>query len=166
MLTCCTAIVRKTFLQQVEGFDDRAIMGVGDWNLWLKLAMVCEFDYVSEHLAVHVFQGDNYSLNDEKTHEAEIICLNKIAPVAAKYEINVNWSLIEHNLHIRYANSYIFSGFYNLAGNTFLRANKEKSNNFTLFKWLAFKFVPNYVWHFYKNVNFYSLHNFIFEAYR
>jgi len=147
MLTCCTAVARKSFLHQVNGFDDdRALMGVDDWHLWLKLAMVCEFDYVAEHLAVHVFHGDNYSLNDEKMHEAELVCLNKIALIAAKHNISADWSLIKYNLHVRYAKSYIFSGLYNLAGDTFMRAHKEKSNMMTCAKGLLFKLIPNFIW--------------------
>jgi glycosyltransferase involved in cell wall biosynthesis len=147
MLTCCTAVVRKSYLQQVDGFDDdRALMGVDDWHLWLKLAMVCEFDFVAEHLAIHVFHGDNYSLYDEKMHEAEIVCLNKIEHIAKQYNKTADWALIKQQLHIRYAKSYIFSGLYNLAGDTFIRAHQTK-NNFKLYaKGIIFKLIPNIVW--------------------
>ncbi|WP_170235775.1 glycosyltransferase family 2 protein [Colwellia demingiae] len=147
MFTCCTAVARKTYLEQVGGFDDdRALMGVDDWHLWLKLAMVCEFDYVEEHLAVHVFHGDNYSLNDEKMHEAEIVCLNKIELIAKQYDKTADWALIKQHLHVRYAKSYIFSGFYNLAGDTFIRAHQTKNNLQLYVKGIAFKLTPNIVW--------------------
>lgn len=147
MLTCCTAVARKTYLEQVGNFDeDRALMGVDDWHLWLKLAMVCEFDYVEEHLAIHVFHGDNYSLNDEKMHEAEIVCLNKIEYIADQYKKRADWVLIKQQLHVRYAKSYIFSGLYNLAGNTFVRAHEERSSYLLYVKGLVFKFVPNVLW--------------------
>ncbi|TWX67627.1 glycosyltransferase family 2 protein [Colwellia sp. C1TZA3] len=148
MLTCCTAVVRKSYLHQVNGFDDdRALMGVDDWHLWLKLAMVCEFDFVAKHLAVHVFHGDNYSLNDEKMHEAEIVCLNKIEAIAATYQKNANWSLIKQQLHLRYAKSYVFSGLYNLAGDTYIRAHQTKKNIPCFLKGCFIKVVPNFVWH-------------------
>ncbi|XQW85353.1 glycosyltransferase family 2 protein [Thalassotalea piscium] len=147
MFTCCTAMVRKSFLKEVGGFDDDlALMGVDDWHLWLKLALVCEFDFVPEHLAIHVFHGDNYSLNDEKMHEAEIVCLNKIETIAATYHKSANWPLIKQQLHIRYAKSYIFSGLYNLAGNTFIRAHQTKTHIPTLLKGWMFKLIPNFVW--------------------
>jgi glycosyltransferase involved in cell wall biosynthesis len=148
MLTCCTAVVRTSYLQQVDGFDDdRALMGVDDWHLWLKLAMVCEFDFVADYLAVHVFHGDNYSLNDEKMHEAEVLCLNKIESIAATRNQSANWALIKQQLHIRYAKSYIFSGFYNLAGDTFIRAHKTQKNIPFLLKGWFIKVVPNFIWH-------------------
>jgi glycosyltransferase involved in cell wall biosynthesis len=147
MFTCCTAVVRKTYFDQVGGFDDdRALMGVDDWHLWLKLAMVCKFDYVEEYLAVHVFHGDNYSLNDEKMHEAEIICLNKIEYIAKQQNKTADWALIKQQLHVRYAKSYIFSGLYNLAGNTFIRAHQTKNNSQLYVKGMVFKLTPNIVW--------------------
>ncbi|WP_068544420.1 glycosyltransferase family 2 protein [Thalassotalea crassostreae] len=147
MFTCCTAMVRKSVIEQVGGFDDDIVlMGVDDWHLWLKLALVCEFDFVPEHLAVHVFHGDNYSLNDEKMHEAEIVCLNKIEEIALQHNQNADWSLIKQQLHIRYAKSYIFSGLYNLAGNTFIRAHKTKKSVNSLLKGALLKVVPNLIW--------------------
>ncbi len=147
MLTCCTAVVRKKYLQQVECFDDdRALMGVDDWHLWLKLAMTCEFDFIAEHLAVHVFHGDNYSLNDEKMHEAEIVCLDKIEQLATEKFKHSHWALIKQQLHIRYAYSYIFSGLYDLAGDTFIRAHQVKSNIPCYVKGVIFKYTPNVIW--------------------
>ena len=147
MFTCCTAMVRKSVLDEVGGFDDDlALMGVDDWHLWLKLALVCEFDFVAEHLAVHVFHGDNYSLNDEKMHEAEIVCLNKIEPIAKQYKKQANWSHIKQQLHVRYAKSYVYSGLYQLAGNTFIRAHITKANTSLYIKGWLFKLVPGFIW--------------------
>lgn len=147
MLTCCTAVVRKKYLQQVDGFDDdRALMGVDDWHLWLKLAMVCEFDFVEDHLAIHVFHGDNYSLNDEKMHKAEIVCLDKIEQLATDHFKNTPWAFIKQQLHIRYAKSYVFSGMYDLAGITFMRAHKVKNDLPCYIKGLLFKHTPNFIW--------------------
>ena len=147
LLTCCTAVARKSALLQAGNFDeDRALMGVDDWHLWLKLAFVCQFDYVEEHLAVHVFHGDNYSSNDEAMHAAEIVCLNKIKLVADKNNRIVDWATIKQKIHSRYAKSYIFSGLYNLAGNTFMRAHQEKSNVTLYFKGVVFKYIPNIIW--------------------
>ena len=152
MLTCCTAVARKTDLKQVGDFDDdKALMGVDDWHLWLKLSMVCDFDFVAEHLAVHVFHGNNYSLNDEKMHAAELVCLAKIEPMAKQYKQNANWSLIKQQLHVRYAKSYIFSGLYTLAGDTYLKAHQTKNNLSLYLKGIVFKLTPNSVWQLLQN---------------
>ena len=79
-------------------------------------------------------------------HAAEIICLDKIEAIAKQYEQFAEWSLIKQRLHVRYAKSYIFSGLYNLAGNTYLQAHQTKSNFTFYLKGIAFKFMPNFVW--------------------
>lgn len=153
MFTCCTAIARKSLLQETQAFDDdRALMGVDDWLAWLKLALVCEFDFVAEHLAIHVFHDDNYSSNEEKMHKAELVCINKIEPLADKYDKSVDWQGIKQNLHIRYANAYIYNGLFNLAGDTLLQASSLKgSRNLKLKGWLL-KLIPSFIWRLFQNI--------------
>lgn len=147
MLTCCTAVVRKKHLLKAGGFDDDLdLMGVDDWHLWLKMSLICEFDFVAEHLAVHVFHGDNYSSNDEKMHEAELVCLAKIKEIAAQFDRTAQWADIIQNLHVRYAQSYVSAGLFNLAGNTFIRAHQTRKNRLFWTKGYMLKLVPNFVW--------------------
>lgn len=147
MFTCCTAIVRKNLLQETKAFDDdRSLMGVDDWLAWLKLSLVCEFDFVAEHLAIHVFHGDNYSSNEEKMHKAELICLSKIEPLAKQYKKEVDWQEIKQNLHVRYAKSYIYNGLFNMAGHTFIQASSLKNNHRLKIKGWILKCVPNVIW--------------------
>jgi len=149
MFTCCTVVARKSLLQQTEAFDDdRDLMGVDDWLAWLKLSLVCEFDFVAEHLAIHVFHGDNYSSNEEKMHKAELVCINKIAPLADKYNKLVDWLKVKQDLHIRYANTYIYNGQFKLAGVTLLRAAKLKGNLKLKLKGLSLKLIPSFIWQF------------------
>jgi glycosyltransferase involved in cell wall biosynthesis len=147
MLTCCTAVVRKKHLLKAGGFDDDlALMGVDDWHLWLKMSLICEFDFVPEHLAVHVFHGDNYSSNDEKMHQAELVCLAKIKAFATQFDKTAQWADIIQNLHIRYAQSYISAGLFNLAGDTFMRAHQTRQNSLFWAKGLMLKIVPDFFW--------------------
>lgn len=147
MFTCCTAVARKSVLLAAEAFDsDRDLMGVDDWLAWLKLSLICEFDFVAEHLAIHVFHGDNYSSNEEKMHKAELVCLSKIAPLAAKHNKLVDWQEVQQNLHVRYANNYIHNGMFNLAGNTLVQASALKNNQRLKVKGWVLKLVPDIVW--------------------
>lgn len=149
MLTCCTAVARKSYLTQVDNFDDdRELMGVDDWHLWLKLSMVCEFDFVEEHLAIHVFHEDNYSSNDEKMHHAELICLEKIALISKNKRKVVDWADIKQKIHLRYAESYLYFGLYHLGGRTLIRAHNEKSNYKYLLKGYLFCIFPETFWKF------------------
>ncbi|MFT6247891.1 MAG: glycosyltransferase involved in cell wall biosynthesis [Cognaticolwellia sp.] len=146
-ITCCTVIARKFLLENNNAFDaENSLMGVDDWLAWLKLSLVCDFDFVSEDLAVHVFHGDNYSSNEEKMHAAELVCLNKIEPMAKKHNKLVDWDEIKQNLHVRYANTYIYNGMFNLAGDTFLKAYRLKNNGKLLLKGRLLKVVPNFIW--------------------
>ncbi|MCI2282223.1 glycosyltransferase [Colwellia sp. MSW7] len=141
MFTCCTVMVRKSFLEQVDGFEeDRGLMGVDDWHLWLKLSLVCEFDYVAEHLATHVFHGDNYSLNELKMYEAELACLSNIKKHVMSYKIEVNWYDVEQQIHLRYAQEFVASGMYKKGGNVYLLASRN--NIIIIIKGLLFKFLP------------------------
>lgn len=147
MLTCCTAVVRKKHLLKAGGFDDDlALMGVDDWHLWLKMSLICEFDFVPEHLAVHVFHGDNYSSNDEKMHQAELVCLAKIKEFAKQFDKTAQWANIIQNLHIRYAQSYVSAGLFNLAGDTFIRAHQIRKNSLFWTKGHMLKVVPDFFW--------------------
>jgi glycosyltransferase involved in cell wall biosynthesis len=153
MFSSCTVVARKNLLQEVQAFDDdRELMGVDDWLAWLKLSLVCELDFVPEHLAIHVFHGDNYSSNEEKMHAAELICLNKIQPIAEKHNKTVDWNEIKQNLHVRYANTYIYNGMFNLAGETLLKASLLKNNGKLSAKGRLFKTVPNFIWRFMQKI--------------
>lgn len=153
MFTCCTVVARKNLLQQTKAFDEnRDLMGVDDWLAWLKLSLVCEFDFVEEHLAVHVFHGDNYSSNEEKMHKAELVCLSTIEPMANEYNKSVDWNEIKQNLHARYADSYIHNSMFTLAGNTLLDASKLKNNCKLKLKGGILLVVPNIVWQFIQKI--------------
>lgn len=152
-ITCCTVIARKVLLEKNNAFDtEGSLMGVDDWLAWLKLSLVCQFDFVPEDLAVHVFHGDNYSSNEEKMHKAELVCLNKIEPMAVKHNKSIDWDKIRQNLHVRYANTYIYNGMFNLAGDTFLEASRLKNNGKLSLKGRLLKIVPNFVWQTIQNI--------------
>jgi glycosyltransferase involved in cell wall biosynthesis len=146
MFTCCTAVVRKTHLLQVSGLDDdKALMGVDDWHLWLKLAMICEFDFVAEHLCAHIFHGDNYSMNNKKMHDAELVCLEKIMPIAKEKNINIDWSSVLYSIHVRYAGDYLHTGHYKLSAQAYEDANNLKPSKKLWAKSILLKWVPGII---------------------
>jgi len=146
MFTCCTVVARKSLIKDAGGLDDdRALMGVDDWHLWLKLALVSEFDYVEEHLAIHVFHGDNYSLNNEKMHKAELVCLEKIEEFSKIHNKSANWNDIKYRLHIRYAGCHIYTGLFNKASEAYFAAYQCHKDTTLFFKAYFFKLMPNIV---------------------
>jgi glycosyltransferase involved in cell wall biosynthesis len=124
MFTCCTVVARKSAIDAVGGFDDdKELMGVDDWHLWLKIANQFEFDFVEQHLAIHVFHGTNYSSNDEKMHMAELVCLNKIQKTLDLGEGYINWLCVKSEIHKKYAACYLYNGNFRRAGDAYREAN-------------------------------------------
>jgi glycosyltransferase involved in cell wall biosynthesis len=53
------ALVRRASLGRVGGFDEaRAMMGVADWDLWIRMAAYDEFAYVDEPLVCYRVRPD------------------------------------------------------------------------------------------------------------
>lgn len=144
-IVSCTAVARKSLLLQVEAFDkDIDLMGVDDWLAWLKMSLICEVDYIKEYLAIHIFHEDNYSSNEAKMYKAELVCLAKIKPFAEAYSQSkgVEYSSVESNIHLRYAEAFIFNGDFSLGGDALLIAFQLNNNSKLKYKGLFFKWCP------------------------
>ncbi|WP_432460874.1 glycosyltransferase family 2 protein [Agarivorans sp. QJM3NY_25] len=144
LIMCCTVIARKDMILRVSGFDDdRRLMGVDDWHLWLKLSRYCRFDYVSAPLAKHIIHENNYSLNDQKMHQAELVCISKIeAEYGAEFP-GINWAEIKSAIHRRYAKNYVFSGEFKLAGSSLLLADQCHANLHMRLRGYLLKLIPS-----------------------
>ena len=79
-------------------------------------------------------------------HAAELVCLDKMEPMAKKHIKSVDWDEIKQNLHVRYANTYIYNGMLNLAGDTLLQASRLKNNGKLSLKGRLLKVAPNFIW--------------------
>jgi glycosyltransferase involved in cell wall biosynthesis len=146
-IVSCTAVARRSLLIQAEAFDkDIELMGVDDWLAWLKLSLICEVNFVEEYLAIHVFHGDNYSSNEDKMYQAELVCLAKIRSFVKEFEAydNVNYAHVESNIHLRYAEAFIFNGEFSLGSEALLHAANCVTNMKIKCKGLLFKFAPDY----------------------
>ncbi len=145
-IVSCTAVARKSLLIEVNAFDkDIELMGVDDWLAWLKLSLVCEVDFVEEYLAIHIFHENNYSSNEAKMYQAELVCLAKIKPFAKAYPQNksVNYQQVEKNIHLRYAEAFIYNGDFSLGGEALLFAARLEKNSKLTLKGLFFKWCPS-----------------------
>lgn len=155
VITCCTVVARKSLLSHVKAFDsDRSLMGVDDWLAWLKLSLHCQFDFVPESLATHVFHGNNYSSNEQEMYKAELVCMAKIKPIAEQYssKLQVNYQQILKNIHIRYAEAFIYNSEFSLGGQTLLLAAKHNNNFRIKLKGGFFLYCPTMVLHLIQNL--------------
>ena len=147
-IVSCTAVARKLLLIECQAFDaDIELMGVDDWLAWLKMSLICEVDFVQEYLAIHVFHGENYSSNEAKMYKAELICLEKIKPLAQVNEKvqEVKYHQVEANIHLRYAEAFIYNSDFSSGSVALLSAASCVKSSRLKCKGLFFKFTPNTV---------------------
>ncbi|WP_051694384.1 glycosyltransferase family 2 protein [Desulfohalovibrio reitneri] len=60
-----SSMVRKPFFLRAGGFDESMAMGI-DYDLWIRMAAICAFDYVDEELVKYRVGHGNMSTNTEK----------------------------------------------------------------------------------------------------
>lgn len=68
-----SCVIRRSYLEQVGYFDESIPMGI-DYDLWIRLARVCKFDFVDEPLVKYRTGHSNLSKNTMKRYE----CAQKI----------------------------------------------------------------------------------------
>jgi glycosyltransferase involved in cell wall biosynthesis len=144
-IVSCTAVARKSLLIESQAFDaDIELMGVDDWLAWLKVSLICEVDFVKEYLAIHVFHGENYSSNEAKMYKAELVCLIKIQHFSTNFPQvkGLDYKHVEKNIHLRYAEAFIYNGDFALGGNALLLAANLVNSSKLKLKGLLFKWCP------------------------
>jgi len=145
LVPTCTVIVKKEIFEEIGFFNEKkSLMGVDDWDLWLRFSLVTEFDFVEKPLAIHVFHGNNYSSNNAVMHKAELICLEELKLFINSREINMveDWKLIERNVHLKYSKDYIHDGLFDLAKKALSDANKIAFDTSCFFKLLILAVTP------------------------
>ena len=63
-----SSVIRKSYLEQIGYFDESLPMGI-DYDLWIRLASVCKFDFVDEPLVNYRTGHSNLSKNTTKRYE-------------------------------------------------------------------------------------------------
>jgi len=150
LVPTCSVIVRKGIIVKVGGFNEkRDLMGVDDWDVWLRVSLVADFDFVPGALATHIYHGENYSLNNLAMHNAELFCLQELQEFVHINELtlNVNWKLIESYVHIKYYSDYMNDGLFNLAKKALYDANALQFNLSILLKYNLLSVIPNALLH-------------------
>ena len=72
------AVVARRFLNEVDCFcEEQALVTVEDYDLWLRLAKVCEFKFIPEALGLHNYHAGGVSANAELHLRATLALLSK-----------------------------------------------------------------------------------------
>ena len=109
-VSCCTAMVRRTVLNQVNGLDEsRELHGVDDRHLWLKVARISKLAVAKTPLAIYFIHGENYSLDNKKMLIADLSCIEKIASIEdltpREKSLCKN---AKYNAYKHYANNFLY----------------------------------------------------------
>ncbi|MBL4680755.1 MAG: glycosyltransferase family 2 protein [Pseudomonadales bacterium] len=163
LIPTCSVIVRKNMFEKSGLFNEKKeLMGVDDWNVWLRLSLLTKFDFVEEPLAIHVFHNANYSSNNEVMHKAELVCLTELKSfiLEKNIELDIDWRMIERKMNIRYSKDYINEGSFNLAEKALFQAYLLKPNLILIIKAYFLMIIPNQILSFLQKI---KRHGFIFK---
>ncbi|MFC1684805.1 glycosyltransferase family 2 protein [Pseudomonadota bacterium] len=93
ILGSSTPLIRKECFE-TAGLFDEAIPDCEDWEMWIRIAKECDFDFVCEVLSRHHIHGDQVSVNlDLKMKAREYLLV--------KYKNELNQSPDVYGAHIR-----------------------------------------------------------------
>lgn len=144
-ISSCTVVARRDLVDQVGLFEpDRALMGVDDWHLWIKLLTRTQADYVPEVLATHIVHGDNYSFRELDMLSASIACIDNLGkePLLTGYEDELKTAAF--NVYDHYARNLIHYGQFAEAVKCISQKRRLKPFDLrTLAQALAFSTVPD-----------------------
>jgi glycosyltransferase involved in cell wall biosynthesis len=71
-----SSVVRRSYLEQVGYFDESLPMGI-DYDLWIRLACMCKFNFVDEPLVFYRTGHANLSKNTMKRYECAQTIMRK-----------------------------------------------------------------------------------------
>ncbi|MHC6646299.1 glycosyltransferase family 2 protein [Alteromonas sp. HB246098] len=127
-VSCCTAMVRRTVLNQVNGLDEsRELHGVDDRHLWLKVARISKLAVAKTPLAIYFIHGENYSLDNKKMLIADLSCIEKIGSIEDLTPREKSLcKTAKYNAYKHYANNFLYRNSPQLSASCFLSAWKVK----------------------------------------
>lgn len=77
-------LIRREDLEAAGGFD-AMLSSCIDWDLWIRIARRCEFDYVPDLLCIHYIHGDQISTSLEKKIAARELIMHKYGEDLSRY---------------------------------------------------------------------------------
>jgi glycosyltransferase involved in cell wall biosynthesis len=139
-----TAIIRRSLFEEIGGFDeDRAIMGVEDYNLWLKLAARgARFRFVPEQLVEYTPAPGNLSSQHAKLARCAARNIEKVAEVVPLDPGRVKAKLAE--IYEEYGVALLHERDLSAARECLREALRHKPDHRTAVRWLT-TFAPRRV---------------------
>ena len=79
-----TPLAKRECFTKAGGFDE-SLPSCQDWDMWLRIAKVCDFEFISEPLARHYVHGQQISANLDTKIDARTRILRKHATDIGRY---------------------------------------------------------------------------------
>lgn len=142
-ISCCTAMVRKSILERIGGFDEsRELHGVDDRHVWLRVAKQSKLAVVKKPLATYFIHGENYSLNEKKMWIADLTCVRKVAELDSLNNVEkVMCRNAEININKHYANNFLYQNDTHAAATCYFHAWKINPKNIILLVYSSLLFI-------------------------
>ncbi|MBQ4829541.1 glycosyltransferase family 2 protein [Alteromonas sp. MMG017] len=142
-ISCCTAMVRKSILERIGGFDESPeLHGVDDRHVWLRVAKESKFAVVKKPLATYFIHGENYSLNEKKMWIADLICVRKIAELDGSSDAEKAMCRdAEVNINKHYGDNLLYQNEPQAAAVCYYHAWKIKPQSITLLVYSSLLFI-------------------------
>jgi glycosyltransferase involved in cell wall biosynthesis len=139
-----TAIIRRSLFEEIGGFDeDRAIMGVEDYNLWLRLtARGARFRFVPEQLVEYTPAPGNLSSQYAKLARCAARNIEKVAEVVPLDPARVKAKLAE--IYEEYGVALLHDRDLAAAREFLREAMRHRPDRRTAVRWLS-TFAPRQV---------------------
>ena len=119
-----TPLVRRSILDRVGLFDED-LKASEDWDLWIRIAKICEIAYIDQPLAKYRRHRHNKSLNTKAIGMGQLLVLNKIfADADLPREIERLRRVAYSNLYTEIGLTYFIRGEYESARADLLQAVK------------------------------------------
>lgn len=132
-----TAIIRRSLFEEIGGFDeDRSIMGVEDYNLWLRLAARgARFRFVPEQLVEYTPAPGNLSSQYAKLARCAARNIEKVAQVVPLDPARVSAKLAE--IYEEYGVALLHERDLASAREFLREAMRHKPDHKTAVRWLS-----------------------------
>ncbi len=101
-IPCLTAVMRKSYMEKVGNFKNELKIAE-EYDYFLRLSLISDFDYVNAPLAKYRLHQGNASKDIIRMHMEEIVCLSEISK-------SVNDAAIMQNIEKRIKKTFMIIG--------------------------------------------------------
>jgi len=144
-INASTVLLKAECIKNKELFDeDKRLISVEDYNLWLRLARKCKFAYLGEATTRYRY-GGGLTENFEKMFQADIYILRKLKEEFPQWNLEKNpcyWKGLANYLY-KFGKEYFYFGRYSEARREFFRSLRISPFRIKNMYWLTISLLPS-----------------------